>query len=62
MMSEELERKLKRERVEKCLNCKWFVGCDDIGEYEECDEYSEVDLKEQVVIISLSDYERLLRR
>ena len=58
-MSEELERKLKRERVEKCLNCKWFVECNDIGEYEECDEYSEVDLKEQVVVISLSDYGRL---
>jgi len=35
-MNEELERKLKRERVEACLNCKKFVECDSIGKFEEC--------------------------
>jgi hypothetical protein len=31
MNKEESERKLKRERVEACLNCKNFVKCDNIG-------------------------------
>jgi len=30
-MNEEIKRKLNRERVEACLNCKKFVDCDDIG-------------------------------
>jgi hypothetical protein len=41
-MNDELERKLKRERVEVCLNCKRFVKCDDIGKFEECDDFVEV--------------------
>lgn len=36
MSREELERKLKRERVEVCLNCKRIVKCDSIGIFEEC--------------------------
>jgi len=42
MNKEELERKLKRERVEVCLNCKTFVKCDNIGKFEECVEFEEV--------------------
>lgn len=43
MKEEELERKLKRERVEACLNCKKFVKSDDIGKFEECVDFKEVD-------------------
>lgn len=42
-MNEELERKLKRERVEICLNCKKFVDCKHIGEFEECVDFVEVE-------------------
>jgi len=41
MKEEELERKLKREHVEACLNCKKFVKCEDIGKYVECGEFEE---------------------
>jgi hypothetical protein len=58
-MSDELERKLKRERVERCLNCRWFEECNKIGEYEECVHHSEIEEEKQYVIISLRDYVRL---
>jgi len=34
-----LKRKLKRECVEACLNCKKFVDCDDIGKFVECVDF-----------------------
>ena len=58
-MNEKSERKLKRERVEACLNCKKFEQCDSIGKFVECVEYSEVDAKSQVVVTSLTAYRRL---
>ncbi len=42
-MNEVLGRKLKRVRVEACLNCKKFVECDNIGEFEECVDFEEVE-------------------
>jgi hypothetical protein len=39
----ELDRKLKRERVEVCLNCMKFVECDNIGKFEECADFEEVE-------------------
>lgn len=56
-----IEKKLKLERVEKCLNCKWFVECDDIGKYEECVDYMEEE-NEGYVIVSLKEYVRLERK
>jgi len=41
-LSEEIEKKLKRERVEVCFNCKKFVECEDIGKFEECAGFEEV--------------------
>ena len=58
-MNEVLERKLKRERVEACLNCKKFEECDSIGEFEECVDFSELDVNEQVVVVSLKEYSKL---
>jgi hypothetical protein len=43
MNKQELERKLKRERVEACLNCKRFVKCDNIGKFEECVDFEETE-------------------
>ena len=48
-MKEDLERKLKRERVDACLNCKRFVKCDEIGRFEECAQFEEVIGKSKVV-------------
>ena len=43
MSSEELERKLKREKVQVCLNCRLFSKGDNVGEYEECGDFVEVE-------------------
>lgn len=43
MTSEKLDRKLKRERVEVCLNCEKFLNCKSIGEFEECENFVEVE-------------------
>jgi hypothetical protein len=42
-MRNDLERKLKRERVEACLNCRKFTKCDNIGKFEECVDFEEVE-------------------
>jgi hypothetical protein len=42
-MKEDIERKLKHERVEACLNCKKFACCHSIGEFEECVDFEEVE-------------------
>ena len=43
MTSEELNRKLKRERIEVCSNCKKFLNCENIGKFEECGDFVEVE-------------------
>ena len=43
MKSEELDRKLKRQAVEACLNCKKFVRCESIGRFAECENFAEVE-------------------
>lgn len=43
MTSNELKRKLKRERVEVCLSCQRFVECENIGQFVECVDFVEVD-------------------
>jgi hypothetical protein len=48
-MKEEAERKLKRERVEACLNCNKFVKCEDIGEFVECADFEKV--KDEIRVI-----------
>lgn len=35
-MKDELEKKLKRERIEICLNCEKFAICENIGKFELC--------------------------
>jgi hypothetical protein len=48
-MKEALERKLKMERVEACLNCKKFVKCDGIGRFVECVDFEEVKCEAWVI-------------
>jgi hypothetical protein len=48
-MNVELERKLKREGVEACLNCKKFAECDGIGKFVECGDFEEVEGEAWVV-------------
>jgi hypothetical protein len=57
MKKESLQRKLKRERVEMCLNCENFVECESIGQYEpcNCENFVEVEDERQVVIVSLDE-------
>jgi len=55
MMNKDLERKLKIERVETCLNCKRFIDCDDIGRFEECADFMEVERDKARVIVRLDD-------
>jgi hypothetical protein len=45
MKKEDLERKLKRERVETCLNCQNFVSCPKLGQFEpcNCEDFAEVE-------------------
>jgi hypothetical protein len=42
-MKKSSEHKLKRERVTVCLNCKKFVKCEDIGKFEGCVDFVEVE-------------------
>jgi len=43
MMCANLERKLKRENVEVCLNCSKFLKCENIGKFVECANFDEVE-------------------
>ena len=53
---------MKLERVEVCLNCKRFVEWENVGMFEECEEYVEVECEEMVVVVELNEYARLTSR
>ena len=59
MNSEDLERKLKIERVEVCLNCNLFIDCENIGMFVECEDFLEVEMERVMIIINLDEYSRL---
>ncbi|MFH0748494.1 MAG: hypothetical protein V1915_01020 [Candidatus Bathyarchaeota archaeon] len=59
MKRKELERKLKLERVEACVNCKVFTECDGIGVFGECEDFSEVEAEKAVVMVRRDEYSRL---
>ncbi len=55
-----LEKKLKIENIERCLNCKSFLRCKERKEdVVVCEHYKEVPVKQQLVIVKLSEYEKL---
>ena len=39
---EDLQRKMKQERNLVCLNCRNYVSCHHIAEFEECFDFEEV--------------------
>ena len=59
MNSIDLERKLKTEHVEVCLNCKLFIDCENIGRFEECEDFLEVESKMAMIIVRLDEYAKL---
>ena len=46
---EELNRKLKRERIEVCFGCKRFLNCENIGKFEECADFEESETEAFVI-------------
>jgi hypothetical protein len=62
MEDKELERKLKIERVEVCVNCTLFVDCKNIGSLVECEEFVEVDREKVMVIVGVDGYAKLQSR
>ena len=48
-MKRNLAHKLKRGRVTVCLSCKRFVECDDVGRFEECVDFEEIEGETWVV-------------
>jgi hypothetical protein len=56
MKDRELDRNLKVERVEVCLNCKLFTDCNNIGRLVECGEFVEVNSRNAMVIVRLDWY------
>jgi len=57
--SKDFERKLKIERVEVCLNCQLFTKCENIGRYEDCEKFVEVEKEKAMVIVRLDEYAKL---
>ena len=57
--SKDVDRKLKTERVQVCLNCKRFTDCNNIGKFEECEDFLEVNDQMAMVIVRLNDYIKL---
>lgn len=39
--NKDLEKKMKIERIEMCLNCERMVKCCNIGKFEECADFEE---------------------
>jgi hypothetical protein len=56
MDENDLERKLKLERIEVCLNCQLLIDCDTIGLLEECACFVEVERDKAMVIVRLEEY------
>jgi hypothetical protein len=59
MNNKEIDRKLKTNRVETCLNCVLFTNCEKIGMLDDCEDGFEVDSDKVVVIISLEEHNML---
>jgi hypothetical protein len=59
MKGKELQRKLKIERIEVCVNCILFTDCNTIGRLIECEGFVEVEREKAMVIIRLEEYSQL---
>ena len=56
-----VERRLRIEHLERCMNCRLFPSCTERGkeDIECCELFDELDSKDQVVVISLERHCRL---
>jgi hypothetical protein len=43
IMNRKMAQKLRREKLEACLNCRNFYDCKKLGVYEECPDFQEVE-------------------
>jgi len=58
-----IEKKLKIENLERCLNCSCFNRCLELKEEVAlCEKFKEVPMKKQLVIVSLEENSRLKGR
>ena len=55
MSRNDLEGKLKLERVEVCLNRQRFTQGEEIGRYVECADFVEVEREKAMIVLSLDE-------
>ena len=56
-----VEKKLKIENIERCLNCKLFIECEERKEeVVVCNRFKETPAKDQLVVVRLSLYGKKL--
>jgi hypothetical protein len=60
--SNNVERKLKVERVEACMNCQLFTECEKIGMLEACEKFVEVERDRPMIIARLDEYAKIASR
>ena len=56
MSRNDLEGKLKLERVEVCLNRQRFTQGEEIGRYVECADFVDVERKKGMIIVKLDEW------
>jgi hypothetical protein len=57
---DKLERKLKIEYIELCLNCQLFIRCCERKDgIVCCGKYKEMPLEDQLVIVGFTEYSKL---
>ena len=60
MKKEDLERKLRIERFERCLNCKNFWKCGETKDLIEiCEHFEEEPIERQKVVVNLVEFSKL---
>ena len=58
-----IEKKLKLENLIRCINCALFCQCGlQKEEIVVCDKFREINVKKQLIIVSLDEYAELKSR
>lgn len=58
MFDEKVERKMKIENLERCMNCVGFEDCKEKMKEDivDCDHFEELDEEDQVVVVNLNEW------
>ena len=57
---DKIEKKLKIENIERCLNCKLFSSCTEMKEeIVVCSRFKELPIRRQLIVVSLAEYSKL---